>query len=364
MAAVAEAAIKIHSLGPVSHTYPGSPLALAGAETAGRLSARRGYGRPDAFAPGRSIVARTAIVNFSGPQAEFEATLCPAVTLPVGEMKRQLAEICGVPVEQQRVLRGTRAVSDEDTLLSLDMPTDLKLVRVQHESHTPGSAIFCARADSDEDKNEAFRVVRAALPSTQWVVYCNNRRRAQQLGERLANESCNAFVLHGDVGPEERASALQQFHDGALRALVLTDAVAPQFLSDMRDVPTILNFDFPADVEDFGRRVFRTGRFTKRGISVSLLSRGDLQNSRDAERFFRLRFRELPLGERERHLIAEYVARAVLELPDGHADRFHRAETHMQHTNFARTHGARCPPRDGWGHAASAAWTRGCTVSS
>lgn len=303
-------------------------------------------------------------MTFSGPQAEFEATLCPAVTLPIAEMKRQLAEICGVPVEQQRVLRGTRAVSDDDTLLSLGMPTELKLVRVQQEAHTPGSAMLSASADADEDKFEAFRAFRTALPSAQWVVYCSSRRRAQRVGEQLTNDGCAAFVHQGDLEPEDRVSALQRFHDGVLRALVLTDAVAPRFLGDMLDVPVIVNFDFPADVEDFGRRVFRSGHFSQRCISLSFLSRGDLQNSRDAERFFRIRFEELPLEPRERHLLAERVARLARGLPDGHVERLHRTEVHMQHENFARTHGARCPPKSGWGHAASAAWSRGCTVTA
>jgi len=281
---------------------------------------------------GLSPGLRTAIVSFFSAKGEHEATLCPPLDATVGFMKRRLADLCGIPVECQRVMLGSQAVADGETLLTLGMPTELTLARVQVETHEPGTSLLHVVVDGEEGKLEALLKLLDVLGDGQIVLYCNDRCRVLRLAQQLRGAGVTSAELHGDLEQRERERTVEAFHSGSARVLALTDAVAPRFLGDMRPVPVILNYDFPGNLEDFGRRVFRSGRFSRRGVAVSLVHRGSAQLVRDAERFYCVRIPELGMEDREE--LAERLGLSGRLVPEGHAERFHRAQLREQPWKF------------------------------
>jgi len=64
--------------------------------------------------------------------------------------------------------------------------------------------------------------------------------------------------VHGDKDQEERLAAIQAYKKGSKDVLVATD-VASKGL-DFPGVQHVINFDLPAEIENYVHRIGRTGR--------------------------------------------------------------------------------------------------------
>lgn len=285
--------------------------------------AEAGLFRPHRDA-GLNPEGRPAIVSFFNMEGNHEATLCPPLTATVGFMKRRLGELLTLPIDELKIMLGSRAVGDGETLLTLGMPTELTLARVQVHRHEPGTSLLHIALAGEEQKLDSLRTLLTALSGTaQLLVYCNDRTRVLGLAKQLEEAGISVAVQHGDLDQLEREVALEAFHRGAAQVLALTDAVPPRIIGDMDPAPVIVNFDLPLCIEDFGQRVFRSGRCSSRMVSVSLTTPATADRLRDAERFYSVRISELPMTDDE--VILERLALARQVVPEGHAERFHRS---------------------------------------
>lgn len=72
---------------------------------------------------------------------------------------------------------------------------------------------------------------------------------------------------------------LQEFRGGASPLMIATD-VASRGL-DVKDIKTVVNYDFPSATEDYVHRIGRTGRAGEKGLSVTFFTRNDAKKARD-----------------------------------------------------------------------------------
>ena len=50
---------------------------------------------------------------------------------------------------------------------------------------------------------------------------------------------------------------------------------------DVKDIKTVINYDFPSATEDYVHRIGRTGRAGEKGLSVTFFTRNDAKKARD-----------------------------------------------------------------------------------
>ena len=74
----------------------------------------------------------------------------------------------------------------------------------------------------------------------------------------LYRSSVPATSIHGDRSQREREQALANFRRGSPSVMVATDVAARGL--DVKDVTHVINYDAPADIEDYTHRIGRTGR--------------------------------------------------------------------------------------------------------
>jgi len=278
---------------------------------------------------GQNPEGRPAIISFFNMEGNHEATLCPPVTATVGFMKRRLGELLSVPIDELKIMLGLRAVGDGETLLTLGMPTELTLARTQVHRHEPGTSLLHIALTSEEQKLDSLRMLLTALSGTaQLLVYCNDRTRVLGLAKQLEEGGISVAIQHGDLDQLEREVALEAFHSGAAQVLALTDAVPPRIIGELDPAPVIVNYDLPRCIEDFGQRVFRSGRCGTRMVAISLSTPATADRLRDAGRFYNIRITELPMTDEE--VILERVALARSQVPEGHAEQFHRSHVREQ----------------------------------
>ncbi|KAF5211418.1 putative ATP-dependent RNA helicase [Clavispora lusitaniae] len=107
------------------------------------------------------------------------------------------------------------------------------------------------------------------------IIFVNRTRTAELLRRTLRKLDFRVASLHSEMPQSERTSSLHRFKAQAARILIATD-VASRGL-DIPTVELVINYDLPADPDDFIHRVGRTARAGRKGDSVSIVAERDVE---------------------------------------------------------------------------------------
>jgi ATP-dependent RNA helicase RhlE len=116
----------------------------------------------------------------------------------------------------------------------------------------------------------------------QVLVFTRTKRGADLLFHRLRSAGIGVNVIHGDRNMQQRGSAMEAFSEGHVQVLVATD-VAQRGL-DIEGISHVVNFDVPADPEDYVHRIGRTGRAGASGDAITFMTAAELGQVRSIER--------------------------------------------------------------------------------
>ncbi len=147
----------------------------------------------------------------------------------------------------------------------------------QTETESSSSEKIRPEQGSAIDRNHSREAVRKTL------VFTNKRVTADQLSALLRYHKFHAGVLHGELSQEERNYMVTQFAEGKIKVLVASDVAARGL--DVKDIDTVINFDFPRSVDDYIHRIGRTGRAGRQGLAISFVSANDWNLMAAIERY-------------------------------------------------------------------------------
>ncbi|MFI5165111.1 MAG: DEAD/DEAH box helicase [Thermoanaerobaculales bacterium] len=105
------------------------------------------------------------------------------------------------------------------------------------------------------------------------LVFTRTKHRANRLALHLDKAGIACDRIHGNRSQAQREAALAAFKRGKLRVLVATDLASRGI--DIVDLPHVINFDVPAQVNDYIHRVGRTARAEATGGALTLASPAD-----------------------------------------------------------------------------------------
>ncbi len=110
------------------------------------------------------------------------------------------------------------------------------------------------------------------IGSNQWkqvLVFVRTKHGADRLCKQLMADGIRCAALHGNKSQGARVTALEDFKNGKIAALVATDIAARGL--DIDQLPHVVNFDMPYVAEDYVHRIGRTGRAGCTGAAISLV---------------------------------------------------------------------------------------------
>lgn len=105
------------------------------------------------------------------------------------------------------------------------------------------------------------------------LVFTRTKHRAKNLGKKLASAGYRSTSLQGNLSQNRRQAALEGFRDGTFQILVATDIAARGI--DVTQVSHVINYDIPATPEAYIHRIGRTGRATRNGDAITLITDDD-----------------------------------------------------------------------------------------
>jgi ATP-dependent RNA helicase DDX5/DBP2 len=122
----------------------------------------------------------------------------------------------------------------------------------------------------DLKDNQLWLVLDKVDDHARVIVFANTKRRCEALCNKVVRSGYSAVSIHGDKTQIEREAGLRDFVKGKAPVMFATDVAARGL--DISDVTHVVNYDMPADLENYVHRIGRTGRAGKFGAAVTFIN--------------------------------------------------------------------------------------------
>jgi len=114
------------------------------------------------------------------------------------------------------------------------------------------------------------------------LVFTRTKHGADHVVRDLHTAGIDATAMHADKTQAQRTQAIEKFKRGDIKVLVATD-IAQRGL-DISGISHVINFDVPAQAEDYVHRIGRTGRAASTGDAFTFMAPDEIAMVRTIER--------------------------------------------------------------------------------
>ncbi len=193
----------------------------------------------------------------------------------------------------------------QNILFSATMPTELRRLARQM-LHNPAEVNIAISRPPESIKQEAYicyegqklHLLTLLLKEKQLkkvLVFVSKKQKVKELFYNLKKEKLNARTMHSDLTQQERDEVMLDYRNGKVDVLVATDIVSRGI--DIDDIPLVVNYDVPRDVEDYVHRIGRTARAEADGNAITFVSEADQRAFRKIEKFLGYDIQKTPMPE-------------------------------------------------------------------
>ena len=114
------------------------------------------------------------------------------------------------------------------------------------------------------------------------LVFTSTKKLADALYDELSPKFVDQIgLIHSNKSQNNRFDTLRSFKENQIPILIATDIVARGL--DISDVSHVVNFDVPDVAENYIHRIGRTGRADKNGVSITFITKADVENRKGIE---------------------------------------------------------------------------------
>jgi len=187
------------------------------------------------------------------------------------------------PVERQTVLFSATMSKDIMRITKNYQKEDAVTVKIEHKTLTvPQIEQYYVEVYENKKVDVLTRIL-DALDSKLSVVFCNTKKKVDEVTSMMQARGYLVEALHGDMKQVQRDNVMKRFRSGKIHMLVATDVAARGI--DVDDIDIVFNYDIPSDEEYYVHRIGRTGRAGRTGTSITFVSGKELYKLRDIQRY-------------------------------------------------------------------------------
>ena len=119
------------------------------------------------------------------------------------------------------------------------------------------------------------------------LVFCNTKRRVDEVVANLQVRGYLADGLHGDMTQAQRDRVMSKFRSNAFEILVATDVAARGI--DVEGIEAVFNYDLPQNEEYYVHRIGRTARMGKAGRAFTFAVGKEIYKVREIQAYANVR---------------------------------------------------------------------------
>ncbi len=129
-------------------------------------------------------------------------------------------------------------------------------------------------------------------PPRKVIVFASSKLKVKELYKALKGDNIKVGEMHSDLDQERREQQMLDFKSGKISVLVATDILSRGI--DIDDIEMVVNFDVPAEAEDYVHRIGRTARADADGVGITFYSERERPRMRRIEQLLEA---EVPKAE-------------------------------------------------------------------
>jgi ATP-dependent RNA helicase RhlE len=114
------------------------------------------------------------------------------------------------------------------------------------------------------------------------LIFTRTKHRTERVAQQLLRAGYKVTSLQGNLPQHQRQAALEAFRTGSIKILVATDIAARGI--DVLSISHVINYDMPESTDNYIHRIGRTGRVSKNGDALSLVTSDDADKISALER--------------------------------------------------------------------------------
>jgi ATP-dependent RNA helicase DeaD len=168
------------------------------------------------------------------------------------------------------------------------------------------------------------------------LIFCNQKKRVDEVVEELVSRGYAAEGLHGDLRQSQRTQVMNRFRNGNVCILVATDVAARGL--DVDNVDAVINYDIPLDEEYYVHRIGRTGRAGKFGKAFTLVVGSERNRLREIMNYTKVKIDKgvIPsftdvVGIKK----GMFIERVAATINEGDLEVFADSLENLQHAGFS-----------------------------
>jgi translation initiation factor 4A len=146
---------------------------------------------------------------------------------------------------------------------------------------------FYIAVEKEDWKLDTLSDLYETVTITQAVIFCNTRRKVDWLTDKLTSRDFTVSAMQRDL-------IMKEFRSGSSRVLIATDLLARGI--DVQQVSLVINYDLPANRENYIHRIGRGGRFGRKGVAINFVTAEDVRMMREIEQFYSTQIEEMPMN--------------------------------------------------------------------
>lgn len=148
----------------------------------------------------------------------------------------------------------------------------------------------------DAQKLALLEKIFAEEPIDSMIIFASRKTSVDQIERNLKRLGYSVRGIHSDRQQEDRESILNDFRNKQFTTLIATDVMSRGI--DIVGISHVLNYDVPADAEDYVHRIGRTARAEATGTAITLINEDDVHKFMRIEKLIEREVPKMPLPEK------------------------------------------------------------------
>lgn len=198
-----------------------------------------------------------------------------------------------IPEERQTVLFSATMPKPIMDITNQYQKKDAELVKVVKKELTVKNIDQYYYEVKQKNKEEVLSRLLDMYNPKRSLVFCNTKRKVDELTTALQGRGYFAEGLHGDLKQSQRDRVMNGFRNGKTEILIATDVAARGI--DVDDVEAVFNYDIPQDDEFYVHRIGRTGRAGRVGKAFSFVVGKEVYKLKDIQRYCKTKIYAQPI---------------------------------------------------------------------
>jgi len=199
---------------------------------------------------------------------------------------KDIEKIVAATPESRQTMLFSATMPAEIEAIAARMMDDPVRIEIDRSGTTPTEVSHEMFFVNNHDKSQLL-AVQLKRYSGPVLVFTRTKRMASRLTAKVNKMGFAAAEIHSNRTLGQRRRALDGFKQGDYQILVATDIAARGI--DVSGIELVVNYDMPANSEDYVHRIGRTGRAGQTGHAISFANADQKSSVRDIEKFMKMK---------------------------------------------------------------------------